>query len=105
MFDIRKDGEETVVMEGILDSLQVEKAAEFFKDVTTSCVVDLGKLEYVSSAGLGLLLATQQRLLRSGQKVKLRSPSASVRKILDLARFNILFDIDDDPAKLQGPPS
>ena len=104
MFDIRKDGDETIVLEGILDSLQVQVAADFFKDITTSCTVDLHRLEYVSSAGLGLLLATQQRLLRSGQKLKLQDPSPPVRKILELARFNILFDIDGDPAKLQGTP-
>ena len=103
MFEIRRDGEGVVFLEGNLDSIQVEPATVFFRSVTSSCVVDLHKLEYVSSAGLGLLLAVQQRLLRNGQKIKLRDPSPSVRKILILARFNILFDIDDDPAQLQGP--
>ena len=102
MFDIQKDENGTIFLEGILDSIQVETATEFFRSISTSCVVDLHKLEYVSSAGLGLLLATQQRLLRNGQKIKLQDPSPSVRKILELARFNILFDIDNQPAKLPG---
>lgn len=104
MFEIRRDGDGTIVLEGILDSIQVETASEYFRSIMTSCVVDLHKLEYVSSAGLGMLLATQQRLLRNGQKIKLRDPSPSVRKILELARFNILFDIDDQTATIQGPP-
>jgi len=104
MFEIREDGDGTIFLEGILDSIQVDTATEYFRAVTTSCVVDLHKLEYVSSAGLGMLLAAQQRLLRNGQKIKLRDPSPSVRKILELARFNILFDIDDQSAQIQGPP-
>lgn len=105
MFHVHQDADGTVYLEGILDSLQVESATEFFRSVATSCVVDLHKLDYISSAGLGLLLAVQQRLLRSGQKIKLRDPKPSVRNVLELARFNILFDIDDEPGKLQGPPT
>lgn len=103
MLEIRQDADGTVHLEGILDSLQVEHASKFFGAIVKSCTVDLAKLDFISSAGLGLFLATQKRLLQSGDKMKLKNPTPTVRKILGLARFNILFDIDDQSATLQGP--
>ena len=59
MFDIVLADDGTVVVEGRLDAAQAVKAQTFLDQVEGQCVLDLAKLEYISSAGLGVLLKTK----------------------------------------------
>ena len=55
MFEIEIANDGTVVVDGRLDAAQAVKAQTFLDQVEGQCVLDLAKLEYVSSAGLGVL--------------------------------------------------
>lgn len=57
-------------------------------------VVDLSGLDYMDSAGLGMLLTLRDRAERDGMEVRLRHPRAEVRQLLDLACFESLFVIE-----------
>ena len=48
-------------------------------------VIDMGGVEFIDSAGLGLLLATIERLRAEQVRFELANPSGSVRRMLDLA--------------------
>ncbi len=56
----------TVVIAGRLDAAQSPAAQAFLDKVQGTVTLDCSKLEYISSAGLGVLLKTQKRLLASG---------------------------------------
>jgi anti-sigma B factor antagonist len=59
----------TAVLEGRLDALtaqKFEKELEEYFSKATSITVDFEKLEYISSAGLRTLLATQQYMEEEG---------------------------------------
>jgi anti-anti-sigma factor len=47
-------------------------------------VVDVSGVEFIDSAGLGLLLATDARLRAANVRFALADPSPSVRRMLDL---------------------
>ena len=47
-------------------------------------VIDLGDVEFIDSAGLGLLLATHERLRTDAVELQLANPSPSVRRMLEL---------------------
>lgn len=47
-------------------------------------VVDMGAVDFVDSAGLGLLLATNERLRAAQIRFVLANPSRSVRRVLEL---------------------
>jgi anti-anti-sigma factor len=47
-------------------------------------VVDLGAVDFIDSAGLGLLLATHDRLRSDEIGFRLANPSASVRRLLQI---------------------
>lgn len=93
MFQIRKDEQGTVHLSGILDSSSVDTAREVFQTIEGSCAVDFRSLEYISSAGLGLLLATQKRLSAGGGKLTLVNLPKNLLKIFQLAKFDLLFEI------------
>jgi len=68
-------------------------------------VVDLSGLEYISSAGLRVLLAGLKRLKQCGGTMKLSALGPEIRKVFDIAGFNRLFAIHGslDEALGAGP--
>ena len=93
MFEIEFGDEETVKVEGRLDAAQAVKAQTFLDQVAGACVLDLGKLEYVSSAGLGVLLKTHKRLMGSGRGLKLINVNHHIHDIFRYSGFDKLFEI------------
>lgn len=93
MFDIRFDSNDRIHLSGRFDGAQAEKAKSVLESVTKSCVIDMKELEYISSAGLGVLFALQKRLLENGQKLTLTNLNQHIRDVFQIARFNLIFDI------------
>lgn len=93
MFEISLAADGTVVVEGRLDAAQAVKAQEFLDKVENHCVLDLAKLEYVSSAGLGVMLKTHKRLMGSGSGIKLINVSHHIHDIFRYSGFDKLFEI------------
>ncbi len=93
MFEIRKEENGDVLLSGRLDASQVAAANVVMDALTTSCSVDFSALEYISSAGLGVLLATQQRLSELDCEIRLRGMSPHIRMVFDLAGFDSVFRI------------
>jgi anti-sigma B factor antagonist len=94
MFDISMAGGGGVVLSGRFDAAQVEKAKAVFDRVSVTTSVDFKHLDYISSAGLGILMATQKRLSEKGQKLKLINVSGHIRDVFRIARFDLIFEIE-----------
>jgi anti-sigma B factor antagonist len=94
MFDIGLSDSGEVVLSGRFDAAQVEKAKAVLDRLTVTTSVDFKDLVYVSSAGLGVLMATQKRLSDKGQKLKLKNVSGHIREIFKIARFDLIFEIE-----------
>ena len=93
MFEISLEDDGIVAVEGRLDAAQAVKAQTFLDQVEGQCVLDLGKLEYVSSAGLGVLLKTHKRLMGAGSGIKLINVSKHIHDIFRYSGFDKLFEI------------
>ena len=91
-FNRAEDGE--ILLSGRLDASQSEQAKKEFDKITKSCVVNLKDLEYISSAGLGVLFATQKRLKDGGQGLKLINMNQHIRDVFRYARFDLIFEIE-----------
>jgi HptB-dependent secretion and biofilm anti anti-sigma factor len=57
------------------------------------CVFDLSGLDFVDSSGLGMFLIARDVAIPKGIDIELRSPQDSVKRILEIARFQALFRI------------
>ena len=93
MFDIRIDEQNEIWLSGRFDATQVDKAYEIFNQVQSSIIVDFEKLDYISSAGLSVLLKTQKRLKNQGDQLRLRNMNKHIREIFKYAGFDIIFEI------------
>jgi anti-anti-sigma factor len=58
---------------------------------------DCSALDYISSAGLGVLLKTQKRLLASGGKLRLAGVTRHLQDIFGYSGFDRLFEIEPGP--------
>lgn len=93
MFDIRTNEQGDVVLSGRFDAAQTDRAAQVLGAVSHSVNVDFKDLQYISSAGLGILLATQKRLSQTGNRLKLINMSSHIRDVFHYARFDMIFEI------------
>lgn len=93
MFDIRINEKGDVILSGRLDAAQTDKANEVLGKITHSARVDFKDLQYISSAGLGVLLATQKRLSQTGSKLILVNMNSHIRDVFHYARFDMIFEI------------
>ena len=94
MFDARLSEDGEVLLSGRFDASQVDKARSVFDRVTTTSSVDFKDLEYISSAGLSVLLLTQKRLGQTGHRLKLKNMNPHIRQVFEYARFNMIFKIE-----------
>ena len=60
MFDIREGENKELILAGRFDASQVERARGVFLSLNEGKIVDFAQLDYISSAGLGVLLAAQK---------------------------------------------
>lgn len=90
--EISKDG--GIVLSGRFDASKVEQAAAVLDHVATSAIVDFKELEYISSAGLGVLLKAQKRLSESGRSLKLINMNKHIRDVFRYAGFDTVFEIE-----------
>ena len=93
MFDIQHTANGNVSLHGRFDAAQVEAAARVLNQIDGSCVIDFDDLSYISSAGLGLLFATQRRLVDGGATLTLINLNAHIREIFDIAGFDQIFEM------------
>jgi anti-anti-sigma factor len=90
--DFGKDGE--IVCSGRLDAAQCAKAQSFMDSVEGERIVDFSQLEYISSAGLGVLLKTQKRLAESGAKLKIINVNNHIHDVFRYSGFHAIFEIE-----------
>ncbi len=92
-FDISVAGDGTIRLAGRLDSNQIDMTRAVLEKVQATVKIDFGELRYISSAGLGLLLGTQKRLIDSGHKLEIINMTPHIRDIFTIAGFDFIFDI------------
>jgi anti-sigma B factor antagonist len=94
MLDITQNENGELILSGRFDASQVEKAKSVFANIKTSTNVNFEKLEYISSAGLGVLLMTQKRLTASQHRLTLTRMNSHIREVFKYAGFDTIFEIE-----------
>ena len=97
MFAIESGPAGVVVARGRLDAAQSAGAQAFLDTIQGTVALDCSGLEYISSAGLGVLLKTQKRLLGAGGKLRLTGVNRHLQDIFGYSGFDQLFEIEPAP--------
>jgi anti-sigma B factor antagonist len=97
MFEIECADDGRIVMTGRLDASQARRAQEFLDGVASPREVDSAGLEYISSAGLGVLLRAQKRAMSQGGALRLVNVSNHIRDVFRYSGFDKIFVISAAP--------
>ena len=92
----KEDSNLTIEIEGRLDTLtspELEKEVDTALDGITNLVVDLKNLEYISSAGLRVLLGVAQVMEDQGD-MKVINVSSQVMDIFEVTGFDEVLTIE-----------
>jgi anti-anti-sigma factor len=86
--------------EGNLDTNTAPDAEESFKraiaDGAERLLADFTALDYVSSAGLRVLLATAKQLGAKGGSLRICSLNETVKEVFDMSGFSTILQVFDD---------
>lgn len=95
--EIAKETESlTMKLGGRLDTTtapELEKAFEENMEVSKDLILDMKELEYISSAGLRVLLAAQKKMNQTG-KMKLTGVSDEVMEVFEITGFADILTIE-----------
>jgi len=82
-----------------VDELDAGNVSEFKRDIApvllpnTKLVLDLARVRFIDSSGLGAMLSCLRLLNSKNGDLKLCTPSGQVRGALELVRLHRIFDI------------
>lgn len=87
-----------------------ESTADAFKDFLlgavsdgpTNAVIDLGGIDYMSSRGLRALTLAQRASQESGTTIVLAHPNDTMREILAISRYDMVFRVADSVEEALG---
>jgi anti-anti-sigma factor len=86
-----------VAFRGSLDSKTSPQAQQALDGIcaagTRKLLVDFTALDYISSAGLRVLLATTKRLKGAGGALRLFGLNETVREVFDISGFSTIFAV------------
>lgn len=100
--DIRKIDDVVVVdfegslVVGVADGVISTVVEQLLADGFTNILINLSKVDYIDSSGLGDLVQSQKMTQRLGGRMKLLSPQDRVRRTLHISNLLPLFEVFDE---------
>ena len=94
MMEIEQGETGIVTIRGRLDAAKAPQAQEFLDGLPGPVVIDMAGLDYISSAGLGVLLRTHKRLMGDGYGLRLVNVNSHINDIFGYSGFDKLFEIE-----------
>jgi serine/threonine-protein kinase RsbW/sigma-B regulation protein RsbU (phosphoserine phosphatase) len=106
----RADDVTHVVLEGRFDTTGAQEISESFQQATAArerpAMIDLSQVDFLASRGIGVLIASGNRLRKSGHKLVLIGPQPLVDAALRTMRVDLVTpiaaDVDEALRILQG---
>ena len=94
MFSMRFDPDGVVRLSGRLDASEAERANDELDAITGPMTLDCSNLEYISSAGLSVVLVTHKRLTAAGHGLRVTNLQPRVRNVFTYAGLHRILHIE-----------
>jgi len=94
------DGQVVISLSGRIDSTAAvefeEKLIEIIDKGSNTMIIDFLRIQFISSAGLRVLLLAAKKVKPYGGKIVLCDMSKDVREVFDISGFSSIFDIQEN---------
>lgn len=94
MFEIQLTTPGTATLSGRLDAAESDHALAALSSHTGPLVLDCERLEYISSAGIAVIMQTYKRLLAGGHALRMTRLTPRVRNVFVYAGLAELLGIE-----------
>ncbi|MGD9897522.1 MAG: STAS domain-containing protein [Calditrichaceae bacterium] len=108
-FEISRNDQEKISVLHLAGFLDAHTAPKFedaldrlLKEERVNIIVNLHKLDYISSAGLGVFMGFIEEIREKGGDIKLSNLSPKVYKVFDLLGFPSLYEIFDEETQAKS---
>ena len=71
----------------------VELVGELIAKGVTQCSIDISKVRFINSSGIGVMITLLTKFRNKGGDLVLVNPSEQVRKLLIITKLNAIFSI------------
>src|SRR5687768_1488277 len=71
----------------------LEIASNAIQQQVFTCIIDISKLRYINSSGIGVLITILTKFRNKGGEVYLMKPSETVQKLLVITKLNAIFHV------------
>ena len=71
----------------------VDVVSDLAKEKKLDLIMNLSKVKWISSTGLGIMVSARSRYAKEGGVLKLCNPNDRVLGILQVTRLNLIFDV------------
>lgn len=95
MFEMDVQPQGTIRLAGRFDAAAAERAHRTLAGVTGPVTFECSALDYISSAGIGVLIETYKRLHSAGHEVRFTGMLPRVRSIFAYAGLDRVLQIDE----------
>jgi anti-sigma B factor antagonist len=94
VLEIRVETDGKVLLIGRMDASQVDRAKSFLDRLQGPTTLDCAGLDYISSAGISVLLVTLKRLQDAGHSLRLVQVSDRVKNVFRYAGLDRIFSVE-----------
>ncbi|MBI4364416.1 MAG: STAS domain-containing protein [Candidatus Latescibacteria bacterium] len=94
MFEITLEDGGLIKLSGRFDATQTERARAVLKTLDRSATADFADLDYISSAGLGIIVETYKRLHDAGHGLRLIHLNPRIRSIFTYSGLDKVMQIE-----------
>ena len=94
MFDIQVEAGGQVKLSGRLDASESDRAIQVFRGLSGSVTVDCTGLDYISSAGIAVIMDTYKRVHGAGHALRLVNLTPRVKNVFMYAGLDRLLGIE-----------
>jgi len=94
MFEIRSLPDGSTHLVGRLDASEVDQARRALEALSGPLTLDCSRLDYISSAGIGLLVETYKRLHAAGHAFRLVNLLPRVRNVFAYAGLDRILTLE-----------
>jgi len=94
MFQVEYNREiQTIFLSGSFDASKAEEVEKVLDMVEKSITVDMSGLEFICSAGIGLLVRVYRKLKENGEEIYLVNLNEHLNKVFKLSLLDKIFKI------------
>ena len=93
---VSENGKLTIRPTGRIDTVTAPELEEAMSNVpgdVATLTFDFAKVEYISSAGLRVLLVAQKNMMKAGASMTIANVAPAVKEVFDITGFSTIFTL------------